>query len=264
METRRTRKTSKTAKPVPLDDLTEGLSEIRLIPIGDLSPDPENARSHDRRSLDSIKQSLTLFRQQKPVVADSNLVVRAGNGIYLAALELGYTHLLVRVSSLPADKLKAFALADNRTAELSTWNDEALARDLRYLAALDAKLIVGFSTTELSVYTAEAVDSSGELLRKLKLGGIGDPVFKVKRHEVFSISRHLLVVADPITEVKVWQPLLRDAMLFFPFPGPFAAMVERASESSALLVQPDAWIAGHILDRWAEAYGKKQIKKLKP
>lgn len=116
--------------------------KTRLVPIGDLVPDPENARKHDARNLDAIQRSLATFGQRKPIVCargnDGQLVVIAGNGTLEAAKALGWTD--IAVAEVPADwdadKARAYAIADNRTAELAEWDDVALSSALVELDAV--------------------------------------------------------------------------------------------------------------------------------
>lgn len=111
--------------------------EVEVVPIGDLTLDPRNARKHGRRNLDAIKGSLEQFGQRRPLVVRQDLQVIAGNGTLVAMRELGFTE--VAVTRVPAgwtdDQVRAYALADNRTAELAEWDDAVLA-DM--LAELDA------------------------------------------------------------------------------------------------------------------------------
>ena len=86
-----------------------------------------NARKHGQRNLDTIAASLRRFGQQKPIVVDSHGVVRAGNDQLAAARALGWAHIRVVRSDLPPTELTAFAIADNRTAELAEWDVEILA-----------------------------------------------------------------------------------------------------------------------------------------
>lgn len=99
--------------------------KIRTIPIADLTPDPDNARIHGRDNLKALKASLDRFGQKRPILATSDLVVIAGNGTLAAAESLGWESLEVLV--LPWDdrqKARAYAIADNRTAELAAWDNE--------------------------------------------------------------------------------------------------------------------------------------------
>lgn len=111
--------------------------EVEVVPIGALTLDPRNARKHGRRNLDAIKGSLEQFGQRRPLVVRGDLQVIAGNGTLVAARDLGWKE--VAVTRVPADwteeQVRAYALADNRTAELAEWDDAVLA-DM--LAELDA------------------------------------------------------------------------------------------------------------------------------
>ena len=102
--------------------------EIEKIEISKLIYDPENARKHGEKNLEAIKGSLEKFGQQKPIVISSENIVVAGNGTAEAAESLGWKTInCVRVPSDWSEvKIKAFALADNRTAELAEWNAEVL------------------------------------------------------------------------------------------------------------------------------------------
>ena len=102
--------------------------EINSVRITDLVSDPNNARKHDEKNLEAIKGSLTQFGQRKPIVVQGNVVI-AGNGTLEAARQLGWDEIdIVQVpEDWSADQAKAFALADNRTAELATWNEQVLA-----------------------------------------------------------------------------------------------------------------------------------------
>jgi ParB-like chromosome segregation protein Spo0J len=127
---------------------------IESVVIESLSADPANARKHGRRNLDAIAASLRRFGQQKPIVVDSRGVVRAGNGQLAAARMLGWTHIRVVRSDLPATELAAFAIADNRTAELAEWDAEILAGLLA-----DSELgDVGFTDEEMKRFA----DTAGE------------------------------------------------------------------------------------------------------
>ncbi|MGD0390349.1 MAG: ParB/Srx family N-terminal domain-containing protein, partial [Tepidisphaeraceae bacterium] len=106
---------------------------VETVAINCLSADPANPRKHGQRNLDAIAASLRRFGQQKPIVVDSHGVVRAGNGQLAAAQLLGWTEIRVVRSDLPPTELTAFAIADNRTAELAEWDLETLTNQLSSL-----------------------------------------------------------------------------------------------------------------------------------
>jgi ParB-like chromosome segregation protein Spo0J len=106
--------------------------KIQTLQIKDLTPDPNNARQHDDKNLKAIQGSLKEFGQRKPIVITKDGVIVAGNGTVEAAKRLGW--LEIQAVRVPGDwtpnQIKAFALADNRTAELASWNMEVLDEQL--------------------------------------------------------------------------------------------------------------------------------------
>ena len=107
--------------------------QIERVPVESLVFDPVNARKHDKRNLDAIKGSLAKFGQQKVIVVGADNVVIAGNGTLEAAKALGWTEIDIHRSVLKGAEAIAFALADNKTAELAEWDDDILSE---HLAAL--------------------------------------------------------------------------------------------------------------------------------
>lgn len=109
--------------------------QLKSIEVTDLVLDPDNVRKHGEKNITAIKDSLRQFGQVKPIVVNSKLKVVAGNGTLRAALDLGWVKL--NVIQLPEDwdsnKIKAFAIADNRTSELAEWETELLNLQLEEL-----------------------------------------------------------------------------------------------------------------------------------
>ncbi len=119
-----------------------------------LKPDPANARLHDQANIDAIIRSLERFGQQKPIVVDENNTILAGNGTWQAAKQLGWTRLLVARTNLRGKEAAAFALADNRTAELARWDPAQLATtlsDLRDSGDVHLEKSAGFNEQRIDV-----------------------------------------------------------------------------------------------------------------
>lgn len=123
---------------------------MEKLKIKDLICDPSNARSHSQKNLDAIKGSLAKFGQQKPIVISKDNVVLAGNGTLLSAKDLGWTEIGVIRSALAGAEAVAYAVADNRSGELASWDDDVLSRTLAALKEdnfdLDA---IGFDAKDL-------------------------------------------------------------------------------------------------------------------
>lgn len=105
------------------------------VDLSTLTVDPNNTRKHNARSIDGVKRSLQKFGQRLPIIVQKQgLLVRVGNGRVLAARQLGWTHIAALVvDESEADALQ-YAIADNRTGELSDWDYESLANQLKSLS----------------------------------------------------------------------------------------------------------------------------------
>lgn len=131
-----------------LSHIAEPLRPL-AVPIESLNLDPTNARSHDERNIAAIRASLARFGQRLPVVVQrEGMVVRAGNGRVIAARELGWTHVAAVVVDESEVEATSFAIADNRSAELATWDEKALA-DLFDSLPGDILPATGFTEAEL-------------------------------------------------------------------------------------------------------------------
>ena len=126
--------------------------KLESVAINTLAADPDNVRMHGERNIESIKSSLERFGQQKPIVVGSDGVVIAGNGTLVAAIGLGWKNIGIVRSELKGSEAVAFAIADNRTAELAEWDDVGLAKQLAALRITDDTLaeLTGFSQTDIS------------------------------------------------------------------------------------------------------------------
>lgn len=120
--------------------------DTTVVAIDSLTLDPRNARKHSTTNLSAIAHSLSRFGQRKPIVVRGSQVL-AGNGTIEAARSLGWTEIqVVRVpDEWDDDTAMAYALADNRTAELAEWDEAELAQQLIELESRDWDIeLLGF------------------------------------------------------------------------------------------------------------------------
>ncbi len=101
--------------------------------VAELHQDPANVRLHPEVNLVAITAALARFGQQKPIVVDGQGVVRAGNGTLAAAGRVGWKEIDVVVTDLVGPEATAYAIADNRTTDLSIFDEEPLLAQLRAL-----------------------------------------------------------------------------------------------------------------------------------
>ena len=169
--------------------------------IEDLTLDPRNARTHSQKNLDAIATSLTKFGQRKPIVVTGDGVVLAGNGTLEAAKSLKWDYIDVSVTpaDLDLDTARAYALADNRTAELAEWDEAVLAQQLLELHDADFDIeALGFEMPQ--VIEPEPLDEDEMPL---------EPEPKVKHGDLWKLGEHLLICGDA-TEVSAYERLLGD------------------------------------------------------
>jgi DNA modification methylase len=108
-------------------------------PIHDLELLPGNPRRGD---VEAVRKSLAAFGQRKPIVVRrDDKVVIAGNHTLQAARLLGWTEIAVVWVDDDETTSKAFALADNRTADLGTYDDIALAELIGQVGSIDPELL---------------------------------------------------------------------------------------------------------------------------
>ena len=74
-------------------------------------------------------------------------------------------------------------------------------------------------------------------------------------------EKHHLLCAGVISQWSQWKPLLTEDSLFCPYPGVFVPLGGRAATHKLVMVQPDVYIAGHILDRYCEVHGEDAVKR---
>jgi|TARA_R110000868_G_scaffold141154_2_gene357411 ParB-like chromosome segregation protein Spo0J len=109
------------------------ISKVETLKVKDCIQDPSNLRRHPERNLVAIERSLKRFGQQKPIVVDADNLVWAGNGTLEAARRLGWETIEVIRTNLSRLDATAFAIADNRTAELADWDLNGLDVTLKEL-----------------------------------------------------------------------------------------------------------------------------------
>jgi len=137
------------------------LPGIERVAIGELRPNPRNARTHSRQQIKKIAASIRKFGFLNPVLVDDANMVLAGHGRLEAARLKGLEHVpVVRFYHLTAAQKRAYLIADNKIAELAGWDREMLAIELGELIDLlpaegfDVSL-TGFEAAEIDLLLAD-------------------------------------------------------------------------------------------------------------
>ncbi|MCZ2399203.1 MAG: DNA modification methylase [Phycisphaerae bacterium] len=120
-------------------------------PLADIKPYEKNPRVNDA-AVDAVAESIRRFGFRQPIVVDEAGVIVCGHTRWKAAQKLGLDKVPVHVArDLTPEQIRAYRIADNKTAELAEWNLELLPLEMAELqgAGIDWSLL-GFDQDELA------------------------------------------------------------------------------------------------------------------
>ncbi len=151
---------------------------VSLIAVADLKPYENNAKKHSDEQIEKLSALINKYGWTSPIVVDRDLVIIAGHGRRLAALNLGLERVPVIVrDDLTKDEANALRLADNRVAS-TEYDLELEQAELAMLADVEGidLSMLGYSEHELNFATADLiemddtifVDNVGEAVEKQK------------------------------------------------------------------------------------------------
>src|SRR5436305_6692981 len=137
------------------EETRDCLPAVVYQPVNRLKLDPGNPRKHSKKQIGQIARSIKEFGFNSPILVDGDLQVIAGHGRVLAARQLGLSEVpTICLEHLTTEEAKAFAIADNRLAELSRWNTPLLAERLRELSAPNLSFsldVTGFAIPKIEL-----------------------------------------------------------------------------------------------------------------
>jgi hypothetical protein len=123
--------------------------------VTSLRPHKRNARTHSKRQIRQIADSVKAFGFNNPVLIDASGLIVAGHGRFEAAKLLGLTNVpAITLEGMTEEQRRAYAIADNRLAELAGWDKQMLRIELGELSVEFPELdltITGFEKTELDL-----------------------------------------------------------------------------------------------------------------
>ncbi len=125
--------------------------------LNELKPYENNPRINDG-AVKFVKNSIYEFGFKVPIVIDKNGVIVAGHTRYKASQELGLeTVPCVVADDLTDEQVKAFRIADNKTAEKASWDLDALKTEMEELEEIDGIDMrdFGFGDFEISALTED-------------------------------------------------------------------------------------------------------------
>ncbi len=210
-------------------------------PIDTLKSLPGNPRKGD---VDAVARSYERFGQRKPIVATKDGTVIAGNHQLAAARKLGWSEIAVVVVDDDELTAKAFALADNRTADLGSYDNELLA-ELLADVAVDESLLgaTGYNTTDLDelIATLDAQTAGEPELAGTDEIPVSAPAKTIKG-DIWLLGPHRLLCGD-CREPSDVDRLLNGTKINLGFTSPPYAEQRTYDESSGFKpIPPDEYV----------------------
>lgn len=137
--------------------------DIQIMAIEDVIPYEFNPRNNDD-ALEPVMNSIQEFGFRQPILVDKDNVIITGHTRLRAAKELGYQKVpVIKVNDMDPEHVKAYRLADNKTAEFANWDFELLEMELDEIKTDFDMEKFGFDNFSESAYDdEEASESFGE------------------------------------------------------------------------------------------------------
>lgn len=201
----------------------------------------------------------------RPLIAMKDGRVIAGNMRLRAARELGWEEVPVVYVDIDEDRATTWALRDN--VSYGDWEDQRLGELLEDLNSRNVDLsLTGFPEDDIAALFDEMHPENRPQVRGMDLAladvSIGDPVHVVETGDVWKVGRHHLVCASVYSGWPQFLPYLAGDVLLVPYPTPTVPLTAKADLANLVMVQPDRWLAGHLLDKFAAVRGDDEVEKL--
>jgi hypothetical protein len=265
-----------------IDPLGEGASEsseVRFIvthseevPVESIQCHPMNANEGD---VDEIAKSISeLGMYAKITVNKPTGYIVKGNHTYQAVVKNKAKKIHIDWIDVDEPTELAILLRDNYTARKGKDDPKKVLAILERIKEKSPgqESKTGYQTRDVKsiledIKKQDAPKSIGEMLGLTNIC-IEDPEHVVEKGEIYKLSsRHYLIIASVIDEHDKWVPFLSGkgaTTLFCPNPGVFVPLTIKADVYDLVMAQPDIYIAGHILDRYAEVHGEDSIEQQTP
>jgi site-specific DNA-methyltransferase (adenine-specific) len=166
--------------------------------VEELIPYINNPRNNEA-AVDFVAASIKEFGFKNPIIIDKDGVIVAGHTRHAAAKKLGLeTVPCIMADDLSEQQIKAFRLADNKTAEFATWDLEKLEIELESIGDL-----------EMEEFGFESFENESESVPEMPEDELPDVPEepKSKLGDIFKLGEHRLICGDS-TDSKVIDRLM--------------------------------------------------------
>ncbi|PTU29175.1 site-specific DNA-methyltransferase [Stenotrophobium rhamnosiphilum] len=183
-------------------------ASIEQVLVVNLTPYARNSRTHSKRQIKQIANSIKEFGFNNPVLIDRNNTIIAGHGRAEAAKLLQLTTVpTLRLDHLTPDQVRAYIIADNRLAENAGWDREILKIELQHLSTIDLGFdvtLTGFEVPEIDLIIQGTEKDAKPEIVELETDG---PAVTATG-DLWQLGRHRLICGDSLNE-NVYQQLMQ-------------------------------------------------------
>jgi DNA modification methylase len=187
------------------------IKHVAETPVASLRPYSRNARTHSKKQVRQIADSIQRFGFTNPVLIDGENQIIAGHGRVEAAKLIGMATVpCLRIDRMSAAEKRAYVLADNKIALNAGWDEEILALELKELTASDLDFSI-----ELTGFSIAEVDHLIEGLNGEEPGnpaddalpGLNEKTPVCRPGDIWRLGQHRLICGDA-RDPKVVEALL--------------------------------------------------------
>jgi len=192
------------------DSVKPGHPALEWVALERLKPQLRNARTHSRRQIQKLVRSIKDFGFTSPILVDADYNILAGHGRLEAAKLAKLTEVpVIRLDRLTEAQKKAYAVADNRLAELAGWDRKILALEFQEILRIETDIDLtstGFEIGEIDLIIGSQNDTDPDEADELP--EVLGPLVS-RRGDLWRLGRHYLLCGDA-TDQGSFQRLLGD------------------------------------------------------
>ncbi|WP_439924417.1 site-specific DNA-methyltransferase [Nitrobacter sp. JJSN] len=192
--------------------------QIEYVPASALKPNPRNPRTHSEKQIDQLVRSVLEFGLTLPLLVDGDNTIVKGNAVFAALKQLGVDSIpVLRVDHLSPTQLRAYVIADNRTALNAGWDVEILKEDFEAILDCDLDVtITGFDFAEIDLIVnsdSEAAPDPADELPALPATAV------TQLGDIWTVGPHRLICGDA-TKPETFAALMGNARAQMVFADP--------------------------------------------
>jgi DNA modification methylase len=182
---------------------------LESMAVADLRPHDRNPRTHSKKQVAQIADSIRRFGFVNPVFVDGDGQVIAGHGRVEAAKLLGMKKVpVLRFEHMTEAEKRAYVIADNRLAELAGWDNDLLALELSAITELDGEFelaLTGFDTAEIEALLNGLDNEQSSAEEGVEIDEQAPVVSRVG--DMWQLGDHIIICGDA-TDPAVYDRLL--------------------------------------------------------